>query len=248
MQRRLTLDSIENIRDLGGYSTSNGKQTRWRSFLRADHYRSWTPATCQALIDYGVKLVIDLRAPHETISLPNSFADSEQVTYLNLPFMPNEVQSGIPFQTLLNRLEDPHEMYAFMLDECKTPIGEIFTAIATHNTPTTLFHCHAGKDRTGVIAALLLSLAGVDDDAISQDYALTGDYLSERLTNERVQAVAMGEDMRRHDALSITPLQSMRTTLGYLRDRHTDTPAYLQACGVSNDHINVLRALMTEGA
>jgi protein-tyrosine phosphatase len=131
-----------------------------------------------------------------------------------------------------------------MLEECKTPIGSIFTAIAAHHLPTTLFHCHAGKDRTGIIAALLLSLAGVDDDAIAQDYALTGEYLTERTERERARAGAMGEAMTRFDILFASTEQSMRISLGHLRERHGDTQTYLRACGVSDAHIKVLREML----
>lgn len=246
MQRRLNFDGIENLRDLGGYTTAHGRQTRWRSFLRANHFQAWTTQAQQALIEYGVKVVIDLRAPSELESMPNTFASSSQVTYLNLPLMPRELYIGTTFQTLINTMQDPYEMYVFMLEECKTPIGEIFTAIATHNTQTTLFHCHAGKDRTGIVAALLLSLAGVDDEVIAQEYALTGEYLSEGITRERLQAQDRGEDMNRFDLLASTPKQSMQTTLDYLRDHYTDAPTYLQTCGVSDTHLDVLRTLIVE--
>lgn len=250
-QRRLMVDSIENIRDLGGYSTANNTQTRWRSFVRADHFQAWTPKTQQTLIEYGVKLVIDLRAPHEAKAQPNSFAGSGHVTYLNLPLMPDEVHSGDRFQGLLNTLQDNAEMYIFMLDECKLPIGGIFTAMATHHLPTTVipttvFHCHAGKDRTGIIAALLLSLAGADDAAIAKDYALSGEYLSEHLKKLRAESLARPDDTMRYNVLDTVTEDSMLTTLRHLRERHGDTPAYLRACGVSDAHIDVLRDMLID--
>lgn len=248
MQRRLMLDSIENIRDLGGYPTPYGGQTRWRAFLRADHIQTWTAETRAALVDYGVKLVIDLRAPHETESSPNSFANSGQVRYLNLPLMENEVHDGQVFQNLANTMQDNHEMYRFMLDECQSSIGKIFTSIAEQHTPTILFHCHGGKDRTGLVAALLLSLAGVSDDSIAADYALTTDYLHEYMTKARAEALATGEDMTRFDLLEIAKPQSMHTTLDYLRVHFTDAQTYLKTCGVSSAHLDQLRTLLIQSA
>jgi protein-tyrosine phosphatase len=246
MQRRLMVDSIENIRDLGGYSTANGKQTRWKSFLRADHFQAWTPETRQTLVDYGVKLVIDLRAPHELEQHPNSFSQSGQITYLNLPLLPDELDLSPRFRKLRDEMADNHEMYVFMLEESKSNVGSILTTMATHNTQTTLFHCFAGKDRTGIIAALLLSLADVDDASISTDYALTGDYLADRIANVVANADKFGADPARIALLFASTPHSILNTVQYLREKYGTIPNYLQTCGVSDTHINTLRTLMVE--
>jgi protein-tyrosine phosphatase len=246
MQRRLIVDSIENIRDLGGYSTATGGQTRWKSFLRADHFQSWTPETRQALVDYGVKLVIDLRAPHELKIHPNSFSQSEQITYLNLPLLTDELDLHPRFRKLRDEMTDNHEMYVFMLEESKHNVGNIFTTIATHNAQTTLFHCFAGKDRTGLVAALLLNLADVEDNTISEDYALTGEYLTDRIAQVIENAAKQGEDAARLALLFASTPHSILNTIQYLREQYGTIPNYLQACGVSDVHINTLRALMVE--
>lgn len=214
--------------------------------MRADHFQPWTTDTQQALIEYGVKLVIDLRSHHEAQAYPNSFVGSGHVMYLNFPLMPEEVHSEGRFRTLLSTLEDNAEIYTFMLDECKAPIGSVFTAMATHHLPTTLFHCRAGKDRTGIIAALLLSLAGADDAAIAKDYALSGEYLGERLKKLQAETPAKPDDSMRYAVLDTVTEGSMLTTLRHLRDHHGDTPAYLRACGVSDAHIDVLREMLIE--
>ncbi|MFN8372229.1 MAG: tyrosine-protein phosphatase [Anaerolineae bacterium] len=246
MKRHLRLESIENVRDLGGCPTADGKQTRWRAFVRADHFQPWSEATQQALVDYGVRLVIDLRAPHELKMNPNQIENSPHVTYLNIPFLPDEIDLSPRFRALRDAMTDNHEMYTFMLEECKPHVGEIFSTIAKHNAPTTVFHCYAGKDRTGLIAAMLLGLAGTPEDAIIEDYALTGEYLAERIEKVRAYASALGEDTSRFDLLFASSPQTMRVTLDYLRERYGDIPNYLRSCGVSDEHVNTLRAMLVE--
>ncbi len=245
-QRRLIFDTIANARDLGGCSVGgNGQHTRWRTFVRADHFQSWSEATRQALIDYGVKLVIDLRAPHELQRMPNSFATSQEITYLNIPLLTDELDLSPHFQALRMKMADNHEMYAFMLNESKPQIGKIFTAMATHNVPT-LFHCYAGKDRTGIITALLLSLANADHEVIAHDYSLTGEYLVEHIAEQRTAALAAGMDIERFDVWFASTTQTMVTTLSHIQESHGGARAYLSACGVSDEHIDTLRAMLVE--
>jgi protein-tyrosine phosphatase len=245
MQRRLILDTIENARDLGGCTIANGQQTRFRAFVRTDHFQAWSETTRQNLVDYGVKLVIDLRDPYEIKEAPNMFTDSQHVIYINMPIMGDEVHLSEQFQTLEDGLHEHFEMYQFFLDTCSTQIGKIFTTIATHNT-TTLFHCHAGKDRTGVIAAILLSLAGVPDEAIAADYALTGEYLVDRFAQRRAAALERGEDMARFEIMHAYSPETMRKTLNHLRQRYGSIPDYLRASGVSDAHIAQLQTMLVE--
>ncbi len=246
MQRRLILDTIENARDLGGYPTTDGKQTRWRVFVRTDHFQAWSQNTQQMLVDYGIKLIIDLRDPYEIQDLPNAFAESQHVHYVNAPVLTDEVHLSERFRTLEDGMHGHHEMYQFMVDECSAQVGKIMTTIATYHTQATLFHCHAGKDRTGLVAALLLSLAGVSDEIIAQDYALTGEYLVERFAQRRANALAAGDDMARFEIMHAYAPETMLTTLNYLRERYGSIPDYLRACDVSEAHIATLRTMLVE--
>jgi protein-tyrosine phosphatase len=246
MERRLILDSIENCRDLGGYPTDDGKQTRWRSFVRTDHRQSWTPETRWGFIDYGVQLVIDLRDNFEILEVPNTFAQSDDVKYINVPLMTDAVHLGDDFQAVVHNMNSLSDMYQFWIDNCRPQIGSILTTIATHHTQTTLFHCRSGKDRTGVIAALLLNLAGVSDDLIGQDFALTREYLAERFAEWRAAASAAGEDIRRVERFHDYTPQIILATMDYIRKQHGSIPDFLRVCGVSDAQMNKLHDMLIE--
>ena len=244
MQRRLLIENIDNIRDLGGYPAAAGQQTRWQTFVRADHFQVWTDTTQQALVDYGVRLVLDLRDPHEIQEMPSEFATSSHVVYVNTPLLTDEIHLSRRFRLLVHNMLDHYEMYRFMLDECQPQIGNIFTTIASQHTATTLFHCVAGKDRTGIVAALLLSLAGVSEDLIAQDYSLSREYLNDYFIKRRAKAAATGADMARFDQLHTYAPQTMLSTLAHLREHYHSVPDYLRTCGVSDEHLSLLRGVL----
>lgn len=246
MERRLILDSIENIRDLGGCSTNSGQSTRWRAFVRADHFQTWSSETCQALINYGVKLVVDLRDSQDALQFPNSIAQSPHVTYTNIPFLEDDPAFRQRFRSWVQQITEHHEMYTFMLDECQAQVAKIISTIAIQNAQTTLFHCEAGIGRTGIIAALLLSLVDVPDDIIGADYTLSRDYLAERFAQRRVMAQTTGADMARFEQRHAYPPHTMLKVLDYLRERYGGIPDYLRVCGVSDEHINQLRAMLID--
>jgi protein-tyrosine phosphatase len=128
-----------------------------------------------------------------------------------------------------------------MLDECQDQIGSILSTMAANDSGATLFHCYAGKDRTGVIAALLLSLVDTHHDAIVYDYTLTAEYLAERIAKIRVSAAAAGMDVERLDILFASTPYSMEVTLKHLNERHGGSEAYLRACGLRDDDMARLR-------
>src|SRR5688572_11475261 len=166
--RVLGWDGCLNARDLGGYPTRNGQETRWGAIVRSDNLTPLTAAGRQALVAYGVRTVIDLRRPSETAEFANPYAEPgpHDVAYANVPF---ERPAADPDR-------EPDSLaaqYRWMLDTFPGGVAAIVTAIARAPAGGVLIHCMGGKDRTGLIAALLLDLAGVERAVIGEDYALT---------------------------------------------------------------------------
>lgn len=176
--RRLLWDACYNVRDLGGYSTIKNKQTRWRAFVRADHLARLTPEGKEALISYGVETIIDLRSDYELDIDPPPFTTMDGqnsfLQYENLPVLDESDKDGM---AILNRSQSLSEMYCWMLDRFKRNIMRIMNAFVIATKGTTLFHCHSGRDRTGLIAGILLALAGVDYPTIAKDYAISSVYI-----------------------------------------------------------------------
>jgi protein-tyrosine phosphatase len=220
---QLTIEGSYNVRDLGGYPTSDGHFVREKTLIRAGNLDHITAAGQQQLIDYGVKTIIDLRDTWETQRFPDVFAQSTAVTYLNIPFLGDKyLEDEDPSARVVSTIQD---IYCIYLDHCQEQIGAIISAIA-EATPSIVFHCHAGKDRTGLIAALVLGAIGVEDSTIAEDYAQT--------TLQADRSV-IGIDW------SAEP-ETMLGTLNYLQANYGGVANYLQLCGLSGTQLQDMQA------
>lgn len=226
-QRHLPLEGAYNIRDIGGYPAAAGTTTRWRTFLRADSLHNLTPAGQQALVDYGVRTIIDLRFKHECSAAPNVFATADHVRYVNLSLFEGSSPTGMGRQ-----LPDLESIYRYILDERQAAIKAILALIADNGFPV-LIHCTAGKDRTGLITALMLGLAGVDHATIAEDYALTAHYGADLLAQLHDQAAAAGRDMVTYARFLEAKPEAMRNTIAYLEENYVSVPAYLAQIGLT---------------
>src|SRR2546421_6662232 len=174
--RLLNFPSLLNARDLGGYPTLDGSQTRWRSLVRADHLAQLTPAGVRALADYGIETVVDLRWPEEVAASPSPVArDLRQVRYEQVSLL---ARTAAEWRARYR--DSAKELWkCAVLEHTRTELKEVLQLIAASSPGPLLFHCVAGKDRTGVIAAVMLALADVVPDAIAYDYAVSGENLRE---------------------------------------------------------------------
>jgi protein-tyrosine phosphatase len=142
--------------------------------IRSDNVSSLNEAGVQAMWQYGVNTVIDLRTETEVAKFPSPFAAPDYgPRYLNLPVIDD------PFMARVNDTEGIPDRYRLMVDHRQEAFGRIFSALAGVEGPAVV-HCYAGKDRTGLVAAMALSLAGVDEAAIAADYAETDVHLASR--------------------------------------------------------------------
>ena len=113
--------------------------------------------------------------------------------------------------------------------------------------PTALFHCAGGTDRTGIIAALLLGIAGVPEGTIAEDYALSAKALLERQLAEEPREGASPDDMtNKRSQQELAPAEAMRMTLRHLEERYGGIEGYVRAIGLTTDHIESIRAAMLE--
>jgi protein-tyrosine phosphatase len=204
--------------------------------VRSDSLRSLNAAGQEAMAAYGVTMVIDLRSESEVASSPSPFAATPAAgapTYAHLPLIDDA--------TMLKLAEAPDmfERYLMMLDHRAAAFREIFSALA-NTEGTAVFHCFAGKDRTGMVAAMSLALAGVELDSIASDYAETDSQMATRY--EEWLAAATPEqlsDMR--DDLRCPP-ERIVGLLERLDERWGGVEGYLDAAGLPSADISRLRA------
>lgn len=164
----MELEGARNVRELGGYETADGRYTKKGVYLRADGTHALTNGDLEKLQNAGVSLVVDMRSPDEVQLNPSKFYAAEDIRYENV-VMFDGLQSSMFKEAMPKTMA---ELYCRLLDSCKSQYERIFR-LFLENGGLSLFHCTAGKDRTGVVAMLLLQLAGVPDSSIIADYAVS---------------------------------------------------------------------------
>jgi protein-tyrosine phosphatase len=169
--RLLPLVGAYNFRDLGGYPTTDGRSTRWGRLYRSDTLQELTEEDLALLRSIGLASVIDLRTANEVERTGRGVLGSEPIRYVNLSVL--SVDGGEQQAAPATSIDDVAERYLSYLEMGKGALVESFALMAEPDNYPLVFHCHAGKDRTGVLAALVLSCVDVERTAIVEDYVLT---------------------------------------------------------------------------
>lgn len=222
----LPLHGARSVRDLGGYAFSSdcGSQgfTATGVFLRSGSLFFLTGADVQALRAYGLARIIDLRSPFELRLFPDAFCRGKyaDIDYVSVPMMDRIQARGIRAQ-IPNRMSD---VYCNLLDNDAQSIRTVFEALDCDGC--VLFHCRAGKDRTGVIAMLLLKLLGVSDEAVVADYAITDRYSGRTMGLQHVGLTILARRSTR--CVFRSDPEEMERTLAHLRERYGSARAYLE--------------------
>jgi protein-tyrosine phosphatase len=158
---RLRWPDLCNARDLGGIATTGGGQIREHSLVRTDNHERLEPAGLTAMRSYGVSRIIDLRWAWEASKYPSPLAADERYRLVPACFDPTGDE------------DIPSDSYRLMVDASKDRLAAALAAIAEAPPGAVVLHCHAGRDRTGLVVALALRLAGASVDSIAADYALS---------------------------------------------------------------------------
>jgi protein-tyrosine phosphatase len=240
-ERLIALEGAVNFRDLGGYVTTDGLRTRWRTLFRADGLGDLTAADIEVLRDLGIRTVIDLRSGDE-LERGRFDVDAHPVVFHHFPF--------------IEKLPDPDEFdrrpgllgtqYQEMIGDSGGQILAALEALAVPGSLPAVFHCTAGKDRTGVLSAIVLSLLGVDEPTVVADYALSG----EAMVRLRAKLIVKYPESRTvieniNEVFSAEPAQ-MEALLDHLRERHGSIESYVEALGATPELVHALREALLE--
>lgn len=247
--RRIHLDGPVNFRDLGGYRTTGGSSVRWREVYRADALHEMSDRDAGIVFeDLGVGLVLDLRSEREVDLVGIGPVGSSGATWIHLSVIDETQPAQQSWQALLEDVP-MHVRYGRVLSQAGPRFVEALELIAENSTPL-VFHCTAGKDRTGILAALLLSALGVPDTEVVGDYAATSEvmhtiesrYLA-RAEDPRFSSHVEGLPAWRDQArkLMTADAETMRRTLGELRGNDLTVEGWLTRNGLSPATMSQLR-------
>jgi len=234
----LAWEGCLNVRDLGGLLTEDGRPIREGAVVRSDNVRRLTDAGWRSLADHGVRRIVDLRWPEELADDAPRDIDIE-VVHVSVLGPAFDAEYVAELDAHLHAVADVTDHYAWsyvdFLERYRDRFGSAFAAVADADG-TVVVHCMGGKDRTGLVAALLLRLAGVSTETIGDDYALSAGNLAPAAA-EWVDAAEDERERAKREKLSGTPAAGMIRTIEEIERRYGDVASYLRAAGLSEAQI-----------
>jgi len=237
--RQIHFRGTFNFRDLGGYQGRAGQTVRWRTLYRADALHRMDTDELDELRGLGVRSILDLRTRSE-LDEGRIEADHLGITHFHMPVLglvwePEDLDPDADAARVLG------DLYIDMLSVGAPALAAALDTLAVSDRLPAVFHCAAGKDRTGVLAAIVLSLLGVDESIIVADYHRTAqsmDALMDRLATERPETWTAMTDQP--SPYMKTPPQAMIGFLDHVRAEYGSVLGYVRNIGVSADAIEAI--------
>lgn len=233
---RLPLEGTVNTRDLGGLPAAGGRPTRYHRFLRSDELADLTEADREFLYGYGVRTVIDLRGNAEALERPDVLP-GDDVAYHHISLFEVDVT-----QTVATAVKTIEDVYLEILGH-EDRLLEVFQTIAEAEPGCILFHCAVGKDRTGVVAAILLTLAGCDHEDIAANYTQSGDHLMRTDWYREYFKHDMSEVTRGH---LVPYARFIRSVLDRIERGHGSIDLFLRHLGLEDGQIAAIRSRLLD--
>lgn len=247
--KRLPLEGMSNCRDLGGYPTKYGKTTNFGVFVRSEAPVELNENDMNFLIDYGITKSLDFRGDSDITIFPSSFLKAEAVEYIHLPMFGRADAAGFSIDG-----EDPSKYfsgwgksYIQWIEIYKGWIKDVFHHLATTDKACQ-YNCNAGKDRTGIISAFILSVSGVNLNDIAFDYCISRAMLKPRFPQLAKQwgdylKDENGKLITNHPFL-YTPKDAVEQLFKYINKEYRNTENFLYSCGVSEENVFTVRQKM----
>lgn len=241
VERHIALESALNFRDIGGYRTADGRRVRWRRVFRSGGLSELSSADLDVLRQLGIATVLDLRSTTE---------------WTSGHFPVHEIPVSIHHLPIIEEVLDPSRypvtqgMLGLRYQEFATSgapnIAQALSIVADTQTHPVIIHCLAGKDRTGVVVALLLSLLGVDDETVAQDYSLSNLAMARlRAQAEANRDLLVRTQMLSDEVFSARP-SNIAVLFDALRSTHGSIENFVVSAGTTSDTIEALRDALLE--
>ena len=243
--RRLPLEGLVNARELGGYVGEGGRVTRYGSFVRSEVPNALTEKDLEFLKDYGVRLSVDFRGRHETERMPSMLNGPKWLEYENIPTYNKQVAQGAGVKND-RPFENWWTLYIKMCDRGRDWVRAVFEAFAKADG-CVIYNCTTGKDRTGIITALLLGLCGVAEEDIIADYAMSQVYMRKKYLElfHKMPPLKDGYVKDAHVDVDSpfykTAPENMRVLLEHFKDGYGGVIGYLRSCQIDSDVLDKLK-------
>ncbi len=232
--RRHTFEKILNCRDIGGYPTKHGS-TKFGRFLRCGIVNTPEDWEIEKLTMLGVKTTIDLRGTYEAEETPLHLDRIDGADVYNLPLFEINVATNEGMDL------DLAQIYEVVIENYKENIAKILNVIADAKDGVILYNCFFGKDRTGILTMLLLSIAGVSKEDIIADYQLTYTYIKSYIKEHHDELWSVNAE--KHYSLP----ETMETLMEKIESQYGSVINYIRSTGISDESIRKIKERLCGG-
>ncbi len=250
--RHIDLEDASNIRDLGWYLTKYGKSTVSGLLFRSAGLHELSEVSVAILLHRGIITDVDLRRSDQIDRRPDILGMSDKINYVKRPLYENVIEELPTF--LEKKLEDSlknnltaiedryYKIYIGWLEIHKPAIKDILITLFNPENLPALFHCEAGTDRTGIISALILSVCGVEDELVAEDYGLSAKCLIDRYFEEQAPPNKNKENYTwldyQNDYCSPTVMLGI---MDYIKTIYGGTENYMISLGINKSAIETFK-------
>ncbi len=241
--RFITLVGAHNFRDLGGLPTTDGQHTRDGVMFRSDALHHLTREDTDHIGALGIRTIVDLRSVAEVERTGRGLLAESDIGWVHAPLTHADPDGNYVLPPAL-AAGDLGAHYVESLGQRTAMLASIIEHLSTAANLPVVFHCTAGKDRTGVVAALVLSLVGVERHAIIDDYALTDDRMSPIMERLRASGDFLDHGETIPPGVARADAASMVTFLQALQREYGSAEAWAHQAGITDDTLSSLRALL----
>ncbi len=249
-RRFIFLEGAFNFRDLGGYRTQEGRRISWGRLYRSDEFSELSNADLKLLNNLGLRSIIDLRSPRELQGKENRLPAGS--TYRQIHIYEREPLRKYILLALFRRHALPRALgnnYLHLVDTRAQTFGTALRWLTDRQNLPLVYHCSAGKDRTGIVAALVLAILGVSEETIIADYSLSNlgfeHYYTEFVESGRLDR--WGVPYEEFQGMFLVQPSWMRDLLAHLNSKYGSVANYLLSqAGLTQEELNSIRENLLE--
>ena len=238
-EQRLYFDDLINCREMGGMPGSDSRVFKKGIMIRAGSPANASQKAYRELKEFGIKTVIDLRSTAELMHRGNPFKDDPDIEFYNIPLFVGDPDSNEDPTMNFLRTHTMGDFYVMLIQKLGSQVVEVMRAFIRCSGNYILFHCEHGKDRTGVIAAILYMLIGASEENIVLNYKVSYEYAKHFLDPLMEDKEECMKHTLRSDA------GNMVTLLNFFDERYNmRAEDYLKENGMTEEEINTLKSII----